>query len=399
MQEVQRVDLKGLPKINAEKALNLLCACNAEQPEMSLEQVDPYELATFCIDTAIKSDWVQSQELSVVLLGRMVYLQSALPEDFMENERVLGMLQHCMSTKSPALRMTAFALSCIGTDTAFEAICVEASNAINDVAEGTLTSIKRLVSPTAGGMTILRWGYEINKFAQELLRSSKLLARMAEAVPVHLPSQLVELLSGELKEYVLSVKAANGAESADEEEQPVRTRPPPRPPAAARPPATATAGQQPAAGGRSAAGQADAAAGVFPSGMQAPGSAAFSGMPQHAGHAGLQQQTQQGTTTSGNVYNAGVGLRPSSATPTQLIQQQQASMIPGTSQTKGSVARKDSSTASGTSGTVAAVSGLMQTSNRSGGRVAGAPPRRGLPGATFNPVEKAIKSVAHLLVR
>lgn len=37
-QEVQRTDIKGLPKINAEKALNLLCACNAEQPQLSIAQ-------------------------------------------------------------------------------------------------------------------------------------------------------------------------------------------------------------------------------------------------------------------------------------------------------------------------------------------------------------------------
>lgn len=29
-------------------------------------------LANFCVETACKSDWVQSQELSVVLLGRLV---------------------------------------------------------------------------------------------------------------------------------------------------------------------------------------------------------------------------------------------------------------------------------------------------------------------------------------
>ncbi len=39
LQDVQRADIKGLPKIIAEKALNLLTACNIEQPELSLEHV------------------------------------------------------------------------------------------------------------------------------------------------------------------------------------------------------------------------------------------------------------------------------------------------------------------------------------------------------------------------
>ncbi len=38
-------------------------------------QVSIEELAEFCVDTALRSDWVQSQELSVLLLGRLIYLQ------------------------------------------------------------------------------------------------------------------------------------------------------------------------------------------------------------------------------------------------------------------------------------------------------------------------------------
>jgi hypothetical protein len=44
-QEVQRIDLKGLPKINAEKVLNLLCACNLEQPHLFCAMVGQGEPA------------------------------------------------------------------------------------------------------------------------------------------------------------------------------------------------------------------------------------------------------------------------------------------------------------------------------------------------------------------
>ncbi len=172
LQDVQRNDIKGLPKIVAEKALNLLVALDTEHPDMALEhvscsvgplapllhppslpaclasasahlcsqpgargvhlalgsseaalrgcplaaghcrvgrpgraqggrecvpitsalmrgccqgwrgvvvavavwlaQVDVAELAVFCVDTTTKSDWVQSQELALQLLARLV---------------------------------------------------------------------------------------------------------------------------------------------------------------------------------------------------------------------------------------------------------------------------------------------------------------------------------------
>ncbi|GFH20075.1 hypothetical protein HaLaN_17138, partial [Haematococcus lacustris] len=40
-QDVQRTDIKGLPKIVAEKALNLLCVCNSEQPHLFASSVGP----------------------------------------------------------------------------------------------------------------------------------------------------------------------------------------------------------------------------------------------------------------------------------------------------------------------------------------------------------------------
>lgn len=44
-QDVQRTDIKGLPKIVAERALNLLCACNAEQPQVRAAALQRCSLA------------------------------------------------------------------------------------------------------------------------------------------------------------------------------------------------------------------------------------------------------------------------------------------------------------------------------------------------------------------
>lgn len=104
---MQRSDIKGLPKIIGEKALNLLCACNAEQPQLSVSEVPPLAMADFCVDTASKSDWVQSQELSVVLLGRLVFLQQVVAPSYVEGDKVVSMLRMLLKAKSPALRMTA----------------------------------------------------------------------------------------------------------------------------------------------------------------------------------------------------------------------------------------------------------------------------------------------------
>ncbi len=76
-------------------------------------QIDVGELAAFCVETVLRSDWVQSQELSVVLLGRLVFSQRALSEEYLSTEPVVRMIQHALHSKSPALRMTTLTFSLV----------------------------------------------------------------------------------------------------------------------------------------------------------------------------------------------------------------------------------------------------------------------------------------------
>ena len=55
-------------------------------------QVTAVELAQYCFETVIKSDWVQSQELSVLLLARMVFHHHSLPREYLDREEVVHML-------------------------------------------------------------------------------------------------------------------------------------------------------------------------------------------------------------------------------------------------------------------------------------------------------------------
>ncbi|KAJ9520811.1 hypothetical protein QJQ45_013990, partial [Haematococcus lacustris] len=209
-QDVQRTDIKGLPKIVAEKALNLLCVCNSEQPHLFASSLNPYQVGKFCVETLLRCDWVQSQELSLLLLGRLVYVQCTVPEGFVNTQEVHKMLQHTLKCKSPALRFTALCFTLISSQAVFEEVDVEFMSLLKEMAKIPKRSLKTLCTPNSAGMVMLRWGLPICPGAQDALRGSELVHRMAEECPLFLPPSLLPVLSPADTEYVTNIKWFHG---------------------------------------------------------------------------------------------------------------------------------------------------------------------------------------------
>lgn len=94
------------------------------------------------------------------------------------------------------------------TQAVFKQLDLEVQVVLQETADGTDRSLKQLSAPSAGGMTILRWGLPLGQEARSAWQHSKLVTRMVELCPLYVPPLLMDskVLTPSQEQYVKNMK-------------------------------------------------------------------------------------------------------------------------------------------------------------------------------------------------
>lgn len=224
--------LSGVPKIIAEKALVVLSKLNADAPPPDSAELrsagifwgnlNPMDLGNLLLRIVRESSWVQSQDIALTFFGRLIFSQHQIPLSFLDEPVVALALQHVLSCKSMALKLTAVAFLSLAPTQLFYSLLGEFEAALDVLAGCTGRTLKLLMWEAGRGI----WGFPpacpLSQPAACSLETSEFLKHAAEISPAELPRCLWRLLPEEVQRKVATSQGVDDpfeGEEADEGEE------------------------------------------------------------------------------------------------------------------------------------------------------------------------------------
>jgi len=137
-------DLKGIPKIIAEKSLLALSKLHAELPTFVPEQLSASKLGKLLVLIARDASWVQSRDISLVFLARLLFVQRTLAVEFLDQPEVVATLRALLSSavKSLPLRISAAAFVSLCPPATFYQVAHEFDAVLASVPSMSFRSMK-----------------------------------------------------------------------------------------------------------------------------------------------------------------------------------------------------------------------------------------------------------------
>jgi hypothetical protein len=184
-------------------------------PSFSDRQRPPHHLPPH-FHTLLLPPQVQSQDIAVTFLARLIFNQHQIPNDFLDKPEVVDMLRHVLGHKSTALKLTGVAFITLSPASVYHHLATEFEQAISSLADSPGRTLKIVIWEAGRGI----WGLpcSLSGPASKALENSQFLARAAESVPSVLPKCLWPLLPQETQRLVASSQGLvlNGSDGTEE---------------------------------------------------------------------------------------------------------------------------------------------------------------------------------------
>ncbi|GAX84298.1 hypothetical protein CEUSTIGMA_g11720.t1 [Chlamydomonas eustigma] len=188
-------ELAGVPKIVAEKSLVILSKLNADAPDerMVPDLLEPLGLGVFLVRIGRECSWVQSQDIAITFLARLVFDQQHIDPDFLDRPEVVDMLRHILNCKSTALKLTGVAFISLCHASLFYQLVDNFEQTLTLLAAVPARTLKHVVWESGRGI----WGmpFPMSLPASRALQDSDFLFSVADKVPEVMPRCLRQLLS------------------------------------------------------------------------------------------------------------------------------------------------------------------------------------------------------------